>query len=363
MSRPKRIAAFVPNLLGKSPGQRARIETWAKHLPAYGWVVDFYPFEDEHLASVLYKRGHYARKAASTLRCLLRQLGRVLSRPECDMVFIYREASLAGPAIIERLCRRLGKPIIYDIDDPIFLSANSRTSGLFGRLKFAGKTKRIIALSNTTTVISDELGDFASRFTDNVAVIPNMLDPGRYRPAGDRPRGEIRLGWSGSHSTAYNLTSIAEPLRELQTRHAFEFAAIGAPTIHLPGVPVDLRTWTADSEVAELQRLDIGLLPVAAHPGNRYKFFLKLLQYMAVGLPVVAQRAGANAQVIEDGVNGFVVDTPVQWVERLDMLIRDAELRQRVGAAARQTVLDRYTPEVLMPKVAALFDDTLARDS
>ena len=361
MSGLKRIAAFVPNLPGKSPGQRARIETWARHLPAFGWTVDFYPFEDQRLAEVLYERGHLASKAASTARCFVCQLGRALQRPPCDLIFIYREAALAGPEIIERVCRTLGKPIVYDIDDPIFLPANSTASGLFGRLKFAGKTDRVIALSDLTIAISSALADHARQNTDDVATIPNMLDPERYVPQAERKEGPVRLGWSGSHSTTYNLTSIAEPLRVVQQRYGAEFITIGAPTLDLPNVVAELRAWAADTEVAELQRFDIGLLPVAQHPGNRYKFFLKLIQYMAVGLPVVAQRAGANDQVIEDGVNGFLVDTPAEWAERLSQLIGDPELRQRMGSAARQTVLERYTPEVLMPRVAQLFDQTLGK--
>ena len=117
----KRLIAIVPNRLGVSPGQRVRIESWAPHLEKAGWKVDFYPFEDSALHDVLYESGARYLKARRLASCYLRQLRLIMNAPPCDLVFIYREAALVGPAILERLARRFGAPIVYDIDDPVFL--------------------------------------------------------------------------------------------------------------------------------------------------------------------------------------------------------------------------------------------------
>jgi glycosyltransferase involved in cell wall biosynthesis len=71
----------------------------------------------------------------------------------------------------------------------------------------------------------------------------------------------------------------------------------------------------------------------------------KLFEYMAMARPVVASRLGQIASIIVDGENGLLVepndaDALAQTIERL---ANDAALRQRLGAAARQTVVEQYT--------------------
>ena len=61
---------------------------------------------------------------------------------------------------------------------------------------------------------------------------------------------------------------------------------------------------------------------------------LKLLQYLAVGLPAVASPVGVNSDIIVDGDNGFLATTEDEWYERLHALCRQPELRTRMGQAA-----------------------------
>jgi glycosyltransferase involved in cell wall biosynthesis len=73
-----------------------------------------------------------------------------------------------------------------------------------------------------------------------------------------------------------------------------------------------------------------------------------VLEAMAAGLPVVATRRGAIAETVTDGENGFLVDEPVpaELAERVLRLLRDEDLRLRMGAAARRRHLERFTQEV-----------------
>lgn len=355
----RRIAALVPNVLNKTPGQRVRIETWARYLGDYGWAVDFYPFEDEKLNSVLYQKGHFAEKALRLLACYARQLRTVATLPRYDVVFIYREAALIGPAVIERLAKRHGGPIVYDIDDPIFFSIPSVTSGLFGKLKFPGKTDTLLRTSDQVIAINDILAGYARRYNQRVAIVPNVLDPDHFKPPPERPGDPVRIGWSGSVSTMANLHAIAEPLRQVQRRYGTPIRVIGSGDLAIEGLDLDFRQWSPATEASDLTECDIGVLPALPKPENEWKSFLKLIQYLMSGLAVVADRAGSNADVIEDGVNGFIVDTRAEWTQRLSQLIDDRELRERIGRAARQTALNHYSPAVQMPRVAAIFDEVI----
>ena len=359
MADVRRIAALVPNVLNISPGQRVRIEHWARHLGEYDWMVDFYPFEDQRLNAVLYRKGHFAAKVVRLLACYVRQLRTVAKLKGYDVIFIYREAALIGPAILERLAARLGPPVVYDIDDPIFLSIPSVTSGFFSKLKFPRKTNAIVKMSDHVIAINDLLAGYARRYNDSVSIVPNFLDPDKFKPVPERRQSEVRIGWTGSQSTMANLHAIAGPLREIQRRFGTPVRVIGTGDLAIEDLDLDVRQWTPETEVADLQECQIGVLPVLDRPENEWKFFLKLVQYLTTGLAVVAQRSGSNADVIEDEVNGFIVDTPEQWVQRLSQLIEDTELRDRMGDAARRTAVERYSSQVQMPRVAAIFNQVL----
>jgi glycosyltransferase involved in cell wall biosynthesis len=88
-------------------------------------------------------------------------------------------------------------------------------------------------------------------------------------------------------------------------------------------------------------------------PWTRGKCALKVLQYMAAGLPVVASPAGVNKDVVTDGETGYLVETETQWSSRLEELIRDPGLRERLGRKGRQRVMDGYAEGLTAQKMLA----------
>ncbi len=357
----KRIAALVPNILGVSPGQRVRIESWAGFLKDAGWAVDFYPFEDARLHEILYQSGHAPAKAARLLQCYLRQLRLVLEGPPCDILFVYREAALIGPALLERLAKRRRVPVIYDVDDPVFLPYRSPMNGWFSLLKFPRKTYTLFRLSSHVIAINQLIAEHAANYNRAVSVIPNCIDIERYQPRPKAPGASVRLVWMGSHSTMPNLATIAEPLKRLQETHHTLLRVIGVGDVGLPGVTTEMRQWSASTEVSDLQDCDIGLVPLTDLDWNSWKFFFKTVQYMAVGLPVIARRLGSNSEIIEHGVNGFLVETQDEWYNCMRELTTDHKLRLQMGAAARATVIERYSTQKQMPRMISVFEQVLAQ--
>jgi glycosyltransferase involved in cell wall biosynthesis len=357
----KKIVALVPNMLGISPGQRLRIEAWAGRLTDFGWEVDFYPFEDERLHEILYVKGNSLAKAVGTVRCYLKQTKSIISKPKCDVVLIYREAALIGPAILERIAKTWNAPIVYDIDDPVFLPYNSPVNGSMSKLKFSGKTHSLFKFSDHVISINNIIGDYAAKFNKNVTVIPNFVDISVYQPSERQEVAgtaeNVRIGWTGSVSTIQNLEQIKKPLQVLQEKYKAQIRLIANGKTEIEGVELDQKTWSADMEVPYLQECDIGIVPLLDLEWNPWKFFLKTIQYMAVGLPVVAHKMGSNADVIQDGVNGFVVESEAEWIEKLSLLIENPELRIKMGKEARKSAVEKYSTEVQMPRVAKVFEE------
>jgi glycosyltransferase involved in cell wall biosynthesis len=259
-------------------------------------------------------------------------------------VYIYREAALVGPAWIETLSKRWQVPIIYDIDEPVFVPYVSPRNGRFNTLKFFGKTHRLFRISDRVLAVNRAIADYAGRFTEKVSVVPMAVDIDRYRPGpGVADASRPKVVWVGTLTNQPNLKLVAEPLAKLQQTRESVLRIIADEPMTLPGVDVEFLKWSYDLEVSQLQACQIGIVPVMPSPWSRWKFFFKLIQYMSLGLPVVATPTGSNLEIIKDGVNGFFADSAVEWHDRLRRLIDDPELRATMGKAARATVEERFS--------------------
>jgi glycosyltransferase involved in cell wall biosynthesis len=339
-----KIAALVPYHTGFCAGQRFRIELWARHLAPRGFEVRYFPFAGPALTGILHRPGGTLRKAVGMLRCYLDQLRRVAAAGRPDVVFVYREAALLGPAWIERLARRWKAPLIYDIDEPLWVPYVSPSNGRLNLLKCVSKTNDLFRMSDRVLAVNHAIADYASRYARKVSIVPMAVDTERYRPAAaPPPASPLRIGWVGTRTTQKNLDLVAEPLARMRESHGSVLRVVADEPMTLPGVDVDFISWGYDLEVPRLQECQIGIVPVGNEVWNPWKFFFKLIQFMSLGLPVVATPVGSNLEIIEDGVNGFLAGTPDEWVDRLRTLAENPELRRRMGQAARETAAARFS--------------------
>lgn len=104
-------------------------------------------------------------------------------------------------------------------------------------------------------------------------------------------------------------------------------------------------------------------MPLSDTPCARGKCGYKLIQYMACGLPVIASPVGINADIVEDGVNGFLANTPNDWRYALTTLLRDPDLRARMGAAGRAKIEREISLATWGPRVADLLKEAIGARS
>lgn len=351
-----RVLVLEPYLYDTAPGQRFRIEQWARLLEKQGVSFTFVPFESGELHRIMYRRGFVVRKAAAVLRGGVQRLRLLGGLRGFDVVFLFREAAPVGPAVLERLIARRGVPIVYDFDDAIYLPNASGANRIFSVFKCVGKTRTICRLSAHVTVGNEHLRRFASRHARRTWLVPTTIDVERYLPRPPRQReAPVVIGWMGSETTLPHLRMLGEPLRELASRRRFALHVVSPAPVSLPGVTLRWTPWTAESEVRDLQGFDVGIMPLPDDRWARGKCGAKLLQYMGVGVPGVASPVGVNTEIVDDGVNGFLAGTPAEWVDRLAALIDSAPLREEMGAAGRRTVQERYSAQVHAPRLLDIF--------
>jgi glycosyltransferase involved in cell wall biosynthesis len=152
------------------------------------------------------------------------------------------------------------------------------------------------------------------------------------------------IGWIGSHSTFPYIKSLLPIIEELGNRHRFKLKIVGGTEeVRLPTVEVENVRWQLEREVEDFRSLDVGLYPIISDEWSIGKSGFKAIQYMSVGIPTVASAVGAVTEILDDGVTGFLVNTPDEWYDRLSLLLTSAELRRQLGEAAREVVVRRYS--------------------
>lgn len=353
-----RILALVPYPYDRAPGQRYRIEQWAPLLEDFGVAVTFEAFRCKELHSLLCRPSNTCRKAYLASQAFIRRLKVLKNVRDFDLVYIYSEAALMGPALIENLISKKGVPIVFDFDDAIFLHYTyiSPVNRYLRLLKFPGKTGTICGLASHVIAGNSYLANYANRFNRNVTIVPSTVDLNSYTIKNSRPPSDPPvIGWTGSYSTIQYLENLKVPLQHLATRERFTLRVVGVSGYRIDGVDVEALPWNPETEVADLRAIDIGIMPLTDDEWTRGKCGMKALQYMALGIPTVCSPVGVNPRIIRNHENGLLAETEDQWKDHLTRLLHSPELRERLGKAGRATVEAGYSRSIHAPTVYQIF--------
>jgi glycosyltransferase involved in cell wall biosynthesis len=244
--------------------------------------------------------------------------------------------------------RRACRTLIFDFDDAIFLRDSYSPKGLHhpGLLtRFAATVRHCDAVTAGNAFLQGHARQWTSR---PVYVVPTCVDLRRYRVASHlRPEGKAQLVWVGSSSTLKGLEAISPLLEEVGRRlSGLDFKLVCDRFLQWRNLPVIPCPWSEDEEVEALARADIGIAWMPDDLWSRGKCGLKVLQYMAAGLPVVANPVGVHLEMIRHGQTGFLAETPEQWVEAVGRLGCDPGLRRKMGAAGRRFAESGFGVEV-----------------
>jgi glycosyltransferase involved in cell wall biosynthesis len=348
------VLVVVPYLADTAPSQRYRIEQWAALLNKDGVSLHVEPFESPQLKEVFHRPGHLFTKAWAVGRCIVSRMKwlAAFDRRRWDAVFLHRELLPIGPPVLEWLLARTGVPIVYDFDDAIFLPNISDANRGLAWLKWPDKTGTICRLSAHVTAGNEYLAQFAASFNPRVTVVATTIDCDKYTPKGSVVLHEPPvIGWTGSHTTIKYLQALAPTLQQLRKSCEFRLKVVGVERFAVPGIDVESVRWTSATEVADISDCDIGVMPLPDDEWSRGKCGLKVLTYMALGIPVVASPVGVNSVIVADGRNGFLAANEHEWVDKLTRLLTDAELRRRFAAEGRRMVEAHYSAKVQAPRL------------
>jgi L-malate glycosyltransferase len=350
--RKKKLLVLCPFPQGVAAGQRLKYEQYFDDWRTQGCDITVSSFMDPAMWAVTYQPGHYPAKVLGVLRGHLRRMRDMLRIHRFDAVYVFMWVTPFGTSVFEKLARRLARRLIVDVEDNVLvgqkLPEGYNPNAIISRLKGPGKARYLIRTADHVITSSPFLNDFCLAINEKKACtyISSSIDTDRFLPVNtftneaDTP---VTIGWTGTFSSKVYLDLLRGVFQELARRVPFKLKVIGNFDYELPGVDLEVIRWTAEREVADLQTFDIGVYPLPIDDWVLGKSGLKAIQYMAFGLPCVATDVGTTPLLITDNVNGLLVKTEAEWLIALERLVRDPDLRRRLGTAGRQCVVSSYS--------------------
>ncbi|MCX5812164.1 MAG: glycosyltransferase family 4 protein [Proteobacteria bacterium] len=265
---------------------------------------------------------------------------------QADVVYLQR--LLLNPLKLFAL-RQCAKKIVYDYDDAVMYG--TRKESVTRRFRF----KMTVQCADAVFCGNSFLLDEAKKHRDTGAYyVPTVVDTDEYPVKVHEEHKPFVVGWMGSSSTLKYLSDIKEFFLSFRhNRHIiFKFVADKPSGMEEKGIIFE--KWEKDKEKSLLLSFDAGIMPARDDIWSQGKCGLKLIQYMASGLPSIAHPVGVVNDIIEDGVNGFLQDDPAGWKDAVEALSKDTALRSRIGNTAREHIEAKYSLKSWGPEVAKI---------
>ncbi len=283
----------------------------------------------------------YPRRLAAKLR-LLRDLR------AHDIVYIQKKL----PALPDRLLFKLARrKTVFDFDDAIYCKHDAfKSSGSRSRRwKFAN----IVRQADLIVAGNRILAARAAPFNRNVAIIPSAVETREAAVNGHAEKsGPCVIGWVGGEGNLVYLEMLAPVFRKLAENADIQVRVVCSRGLEIPGVDVRFVPWTLASEPAEVAQFDIGVMPLPDFEHAAGKCGYKALLYMAAGVPPVVSDVGINRDIVRHGEEGFVAPALEDFYGCLETLVRDRDLRRRMGAKARARAEQEYSVPVVARRLA-----------
>lgn len=279
---------------------------------------------------------------ASICRALLKSL-------RADAVILQKQYSRWHLAVA-RLLRWAGKPVFFDLDDTPSWSSQPRT---------IRRAEAMMALASGVFAGCENLAEYAASFSHQVRLVPSciQLDEYPYPPTRSTVSEHLTLGWIGNGATYGSdfVKVMEQPLRDLASHAPFKLRIVGTlgnPVFervfsNVPGLRLEL-VETIDwgerhATCTALDGVDIGLYPLLDNEPNKFKCGFKGLEYMALGVPVVATDCRAHRHLIRSGIDGVLCETSTDWLDALVQLFDDPGRRIAMGQRGRARVESSFT--------------------
>jgi glycosyltransferase involved in cell wall biosynthesis len=266
---------------------------------------------------------------------------------------------------IRKVMAIINKNVVFDFDDAIWTENTSKAALQHQNAStdMSARATLIEFIQNHCAAViagNQYLAEFAQAYISRVYVLPTVINTQLWQRGNVQHKDKVIIGWIGTADNLFCLSVLVNVFRLLHAKYRNKIVLkviCDLPLNVSEGFEVINRRWSLDSEIADLSECDIGVMPLEDDEWTRGKCGFKVIQYMSMGIAVVASPVGVNSHIIQDGVTGFLVRTEMDWVEKLSMLIENDDLRQRMGRMGRERVEASYSLHKTIEKFVSILEE------
>lgn len=280
-----------------------------------------------------------------------------LPKHDYDLIVIEYELFPYFPSYFERILKYIGIKYIVSYDDAIFHNYDL-SPNLIVRIVLGSKIKNVIKNAKAVITGSPYLTNYAQRFNNIVWEIPTSIDEKKYEKITcNKPENKFTIGWIGSNSTSKYLLEIIPVLKKFSQNYSCEIRLIGFNKElrkYLKDIPVKFVDWEEKTELEEINKISVGIMPLLNDQWSRGKCGFKLIQYMACAKPTISTPLEANIKINKSNKN-LHATTNTEWYEALVEIYLNQEKFNAVGIENRLIAFKEYSIQVNYQNYLNLF--------
>jgi len=299
-----------------------------------------------------YKYNNKKTCKIEVVKALIKRIFNLINIKHYDLIVIEKELLPYFPPFFEKIIYRRKKPFVLDYDDAIFHNYDNNNTKII-RFVLKNKIKKVMELANLVIVGNSYLYDYAKNITDNVVLIPTVIDLAKYPTKKPVEPNIFTIGWIGSPATSHYILDILPTLEYFCLNNNCKLKLVGFDKKLLKNINnffIKVVEWSEEKEIDYLKTFTVGIMPLKDDKWSRGKCGLKIIQYMGTFLPVIASPVGVNSDLIVSGVNGFLARDENEWLSSLEKLYLNKDLRIKMGYLGRKKVEEMYSLQVYAPK-------------